>query len=242
MRVATASLIPTTAARPISQRSVAFVSSWIGPLPSLLLMPPRADRGPSLLARRPAGRRGPPRRWARNRALCPLPGRPAATPARADNGGTASRATCVGLPGPSKPGTGAAGLPSNKVTGGGLASRPGLARRSPRTGIATTSSSGLNCRVEVLELDPGILGREAPVDATTGSVACRLPGHDLPLQRQPISHPPIQALLRQHAQLDLGHVQPAAMLGCVVDLEPVGGAAWPQPARTPRTATQGCGC
>src|SRR6266536_3227697 len=85
-----------------------------------------------------------------------------------------------------------------------------------------SSSSGLNCRVEVLELDPGILGREAPVDATTGSVACRLPGHDLPLQRQPIGHPPIQALLRQHAQPDLGHVQPAAMLGRVVQLEPVG--------------------
>jgi hypothetical protein len=35
-------------------------------------------------------------------------------------------------PGRRKTGTGAAGLPSNEVTGGSLASRPGLARRPPR--------------------------------------------------------------------------------------------------------------
>src|SRR6266540_456595 len=67
-----------------------------------------------------------------------------------------------------------------------------------------SSQSGLNYRVEVLELDPGALGREAPVDATTGPVARRLPRRDLPLQRRPVG---------QHTQLDLGHVQPAAMLG-----------------------------
>ena len=38
------------------------------------------------------------------------------------------------------------------------------------TGSPTSSPSALNCRVGVLELDPGILGREAPVDATTGAL------------------------------------------------------------------------
>src|SRR6266568_175275 len=32
------------------------------------------------------------------------------------------------------------------------------------------------------------------------------------------------------------------MLGGVVQLQPVGGAAWPPPARTPGTATRACGC
>jgi hypothetical protein len=45
----------------------------------------------------------------------------------------------------------------------------------------TSSSSGLNCGVEVLELDAGILGGEAPVNATADNVACCLPRRDLPL-------------------------------------------------------------
>jgi putative restriction endonuclease len=45
------------------------------------------------------------------------------------------------------------------------------AQLHPPTGNGPSSSSALKCRVEVLELDPCILGREAPVDPTTGSVA-----------------------------------------------------------------------
>jgi hypothetical protein len=37
--------------------------------------------------------------------------------------------------------------------------------------MSTSGLSALNCRVEVLELDARILGREAPVDAPAGSVA-----------------------------------------------------------------------
>src|SRR6266496_6604975 len=86
----------------------------------------------------------------------------------------------------------------------------------------SSSLSALNCKVEVLELDPSILGREAPVDPTTRSVARRLPRRDLPLQRRLVGQPAVQALLGQHGKLDLGHVQPAAMLGRVMDLQPVG--------------------
>ena len=49
-----------------------------------------------------------------------------------------------------------------------------------------SSLSGLNCGIQVLELDAGILGRESPVDATAGSVARRLPRRDLPFQRRPV--------------------------------------------------------
>jgi hypothetical protein len=48
-------------------------------------------------------------------------------------------------------------------------------------GVMPSSSSVLNCRIEMLELDSGIRGREAPVDPTTRSVARRLPRRDLPL-------------------------------------------------------------
>ena len=87
---------------------------------------------------------------------------------------------------------------------------------------AASSLSALNCGIEVLELDPGILSGEAPVDPTSGAVARRLPFRDLPLQGRPVGQPPVQALLRQHGKLDLGHVQPAPMLGRVVQLQPIG--------------------
>src|SRR6266487_3098164 len=86
----------------------------------------------------------------------------------------------------------------------------------------SSSLSALNCRVEVLELDPSVLGREAPVDTTTGPVARHLPRGDLPLQGRPVGQPPVQALPGQHTQLDLGHVQPTAMLGRVMQLQPIG--------------------
>src|SRR5712691_10448833 len=115
---------------------------------------------------------------------------------------------------------------------------PPLARLRHRTSVAslahqslstTSSLSGLNCGVQVLELDPGVLGRKAPVDATTRSVACRPPRCDLPLQRRPIGQAAVQALPGEHGKLDLGHVQPAAMLGGVVQLQPIGqplGLGW----------------
>jgi len=85
-----------------------------------------------------------------------------------------------------------------------------------------SSSSALSCGVEMLELDAGVLGGEPPVDSATGAVARRLPGCDLPLQGRPVGQPSVQALSGQHGQLDLGHVQPAAVLGGGVQLQLVG--------------------
>src|SRR6266508_2609254 len=62
--------------------------------------------------------------------------------------------------------------------------------RTPLT-MAASSLSALNCGVEVLELDAGILSGEAPINTTTGAVARRLPRRDLPLQRRPVMDPGI---------------------------------------------------
>src|SRR5215207_3314422 len=83
---------------------------------------------------------------------------------------------------------------------------------------AASSSSALSCWVEMLELDAGVLGGEPPVDTTTGPVARHLPGCDLLLRGRLVGQAAVQALLGQHGQLELGHVQPAAVLGGVVDL------------------------
>jgi hypothetical protein len=118
--------------------------------------------------------------------------------------------------------------PTRRRAAAGASPASPNARLDARTTTTTTTttttsrSSALNYRVEVLELDPGILSGEPPVHATPGSVASRLPRRDLPLQRCPVGQAAVQALLGQHGKLDLGHVQPAAVLGGVVQLQPVG--------------------
>jgi hypothetical protein len=96
---------------------------------------------------------------------------------------------------------------------GALRRRPAGPPAQQRAPVQPSSSSALSCGVEVLELDAGVLGREPPVDPTTGPVARRLPGGDLSLQGRPIGQATVQALPGQHGQLDLGQVQPAAVLG-----------------------------
>jgi LCP family protein required for cell wall assembly len=117
--------------------------------------------------------------------------------------------------------------------------------RSGQPGFQQAWASGLSvvsCGVEVLELDAGVLGREPPVDPTTGPVARRLPRRDLPLQGRPIGQPAVQALPGQHGQLALGHAAASCHAwGCSAALT-CRPAAWPRPARTPHTATPGCGC
>jgi hypothetical protein len=51
-----------------------------------------------------------------------------------------------------------------------------------------------------------------------------LPGRDLRLEGLEVWHSSIEALSTEYTQFDLRHVEPAAMLGRVVDLELVGGA------------------
>src|SRR5215213_9559390 len=85
----------------------------------------------------------------------------------------------------------------------------------------TSAPSRMKCGVETLELDTSIAGREAPVDARSSCISRRDPGRHLPLHGAPVTEAAIQALPLQRTQLDLGHVQPTAMLGGVVDLQPV---------------------
>src|ERR1700676_2935368 len=65
----------------------------------------------------------------------------------------------------------------------------------------------------------GFLPREAPLDGTPGGVAAFLPGADLATDRSQVRHSSIQALSREDADLDLGHVQPAGVRGRVVKLD-----------------------
>ena len=72
-------------------------------------------------------------------------------------------------------------------------------------------------------------------------VARRLLRRDLPLQSRLVGQAPVQALPGEHGQLDLGHVQPVCRAWACSAAPADRPAAWPRPARTPHTATPGCG-
>src|SRR4051812_34929558 len=84
-------------------------------------------------------------------------------------------------------------------------------RRPIRTKVSSTQSL-IHCRVEFTELDAGVLGGELPIGRGGGGVAPMLPSLDVALQRRPITHP-LWQVAAEGAQLDLGHVQPGAVLG-----------------------------
>src|SRR5215218_4209076 len=79
----------------------------------------------------------------------------------------------------------------------------------------------MKCWVEASEFDAGILGCELPFDLRSGGIAPLRPAGDLALEGVLMGDAARQALARQDAQLDLSLVQPGAVLGRVVDLEPV---------------------
>src|ERR1041385_5076507 len=87
----------------------------------------------------------------------------------------------------------------------------------------TSALSAFHCRIEFTKLDARVVGSELPVGPDSGSVAPMLPGVDMTLQRRPVTHP-VGQVTAEDAQLDLGHVQPRAVLGRMVDFEPVGEA------------------
>src|SRR4051812_37486643 len=90
----------------------------------------------------------------------------------------------------------------------------------------------LSCRVQTVQLDPGIRRGELPLHPHSTLVPIVLPRLDLPAKLLGRLDPPVQALPRQHAQFDLGHVQPTAVLGRVVDLQPLDDV--PRPPRLER--------
>src|SRR3954447_24160642 len=69
-------------------------------------------------------------------------------------------------------------------------------------------------------LGAGLFGREHPDHARAGGISFALPGGDLALELGAVVDAPIQALSLEHADLDLDHVEPARVLGRVMELQP----------------------
>src|SRR4051794_26476876 len=102
-------------------------------------------------------------------------------------------------------------------------SMTGVGLLYPNDLAISSALSSFHYRIKFTELDAGVLGHELPIGSGGGGVAAVLPGPDMALQRRPVTHP-VRQVAAEGAQLDLGHVQPRAVLGRVVDLEPVGEA------------------
>jgi hypothetical protein len=83
-----------------------------------------------------------------------------------------------------------------------------------------------------MELNACIGRAEPPPHLDGAFVAVRLPGRHFPPQLLGRADPAAQALPAQHAQLDLRHVEPTAVLGRMVDLQPFGDP--PRPRRLER--------
>ena len=71
----------------------------------------------------------------------------------------------------------------------------------------------------MIQLDPCISGGKAPVHHLARPVALFGPPADLLEQRFKVGYPPLQVLPGQHAELQLGHVQPTAVLRRVHQLQ-----------------------
>src|SRR3954470_3222886 len=69
-------------------------------------------------------------------------------------------------------------------------------------------------------LGAGFFGREHPVHTRAHAISFALPGGDLALELGAVVDAPIQALSLEHADLDLDHVEPARVLGRVMELQP----------------------
>ena len=65
----------------------------------------------------------------------------------------------------------------------------------------------------------GFLACEHPIDFGAALVSLLLPGGDLAFELFPAFDPPVQTLAAEHADLDLHHVQPAGVLGGVVEFQ-----------------------
>src|SRR5262249_33650678 len=102
----------------------------------------------------------------------------------------------------------------------------------PRTGLlhtTSTSSQGFDsltparwsCGVGICSTHSGagLFGCEHPIDASALGIAPALPSGDLGDHPRVACDAPIEALADQDADLDLDHVQPAGVLGDVVELQ-----------------------
>jgi len=93
----------------------------------------------------------------------------------------------------------------------------------------------------VAEFDAGVGGGELPVDLAAVGVGLALPGGELGVEGVEVVDAAVEALPGQGGEFDLGDVEPGAVSGGVVDLQPLG-----QRERLGRlerlVATRWCGC
>src|SRR5436309_15586846 len=85
----------------------------------------------------------------------------------------------------------------------------------------TSVPSALNQWVKMPELDACVGRRKLPVDADRLTVALAFPRQDLPLEIGEVRDATIHALERECFEFDLCDIQPASVLGRVMDLQPL---------------------
>ncbi|UOT08426.1 MULTISPECIES: hypothetical protein [Rhodococcus] len=71
------------------------------------------------------------------------------------------------------------------------------------------------------EFDAGVVGGEVPLDLALIGVGLSLPGGEFGVEDSEVLDVPVQVLAGQRGELDLGDVEPRAVFGGVVDLEPL---------------------
>ena len=71
-----------------------------------------------------------------------------------------------------------------------------------------------------MKLCTGILGVKAPMDGGSGGIALSFQGLDFPAEGGLVRDAPPEAGASQNAKFYLRHVEPTAVLGCVVELQP----------------------
>ena len=81
--------------------------------------------------------------------------------------------------------------------------------------------STIKRRIKTLEFYPGFFGCELPIDCGVSVIPSMLPGGHFRLHLRQRVNPSIQALLDEHVQLNLRHVQPATLLRRIHELKPV---------------------
>lgn len=79
----------------------------------------------------------------------------------------------------------------------------------------------MNDWVESLQLDTCTSGCETPIDCSPIRVSLGFPRQRFACQKFSMRDISIQTLAAKNAQLDLGHIEPTAMLGCEVELQSV---------------------
>ena len=75
-----------------------------------------------------------------------------------------------------------------------------------------------------MQFGSGVLGGEPPVDGGLCRIALDLIGVDGSLQGSLVGITPLETGPGQHAELNLRHVQPTGVFGCVVKFQPPGDA------------------